>query len=1039
MYRSPVLTASSRRAGAAFIDFQKTTAATRHLATVQDSIATSIPSDPPSVYVSSSARKSRRPPVRSQIRDSLRTWGAQNDRIKAQDVPDTIPHEGKITRLPNALFVNDVDESFQDEAESELDAFEDGAAYAYGDLMRPGTLISYTSTQVNRQYVVYLGDIGQQSLLFLEDGRFAVEKMTQKRATFSRMRYMAVPDFLTPAEVNALIAHMPKQDVMRSLGEGLPSSFVDVTGSLPDHVCVPMRDKVKAWSDEVDAFSRDHKTQLDQLYHTLALPHKWRRIHLADLPPLALGRTFDSMTDAAKMSLISHCSQAHPLFVTVQVASSVDYLLGPKKLDDSINTVFEWARLYQEAAAQAAVGKDVSKLLKDNPLSSFIDKARRIILRSRKIRPPTEFGVLGSSLGVDDSSGLEKVPSGDTFTADDQKIIAYLQDVGVRRPMGANRLSQASLIVRAVGAYPGLELKGNVVRMLLQEIGVLNPWERFLDLSLPVLGGPATEELDGLTDLALQSLSRDDVPLSVALPDTMSHMRKDWGSLQAFCIDSTITRNVEDAISIEPANSQPGAYWIHVHLAHMTALLHPDHPITQLARKRGSAFYSNTGGMTSHTMVPSALIDHCSLRPDARVLTVSTLIDDEGIVHEIKVAPATIRNVVTLDADSVRHVMSDEMDEEAVLVVGNVSLSRHLQTASDENIEVVNRHLPSLKLMQRLFAARLDRRQKEVKTPANVSRPTGAVNIRTDCSAPPRTLEEIESYHWKGDPGVTVRADLRVKLTAKYHQRRAWDVVTQAMRIASESLAKWLVDRNIPAVFIGNDVGPAFSIEKANNHGLNEMISWPPISRTSTRRPLVLQNIQQYVACTSPMRKFIDTITLLQVDSYLKAQAQGLIHQDAAVQDESILAFSKTEIDQHLARDVAPMDMLQKFGKQQDEDWLYQALFRAFHLKQADLPKVMEVLIDTPRCRDAQGKLSNAMGRMLPWGGEVELEPTVQGFENTAKHHSFVPVELVRVDPVGHRILARAVGVPTEEQQYLDPIICCKQSDTGKLEDPHPK
>jgi hypothetical protein len=99
----------------------------------------------------------------------------------------------------------------------------------------------------------------------------------------------------------------------------------------------------------------------------------------------------------------------------------------------------------------------------------------------------------------------------------------------------SNLYGVASTILRATGRYDDLQLGPAIGWVFLQELGVIPPWENIVQSDLRL---PMTIQEEGPE---ISSSTRSDV---------LNGMRKDWGSLPVYCIDSIDTQDIDDGLSV---------------------------------------------------------------------------------------------------------------------------------------------------------------------------------------------------------------------------------------------------------------------------------------------------------------------------------------------------------------------------------------------------------------------------------------------------------------------------------------------------------
>jgi exoribonuclease II len=126
-------------------------------------------------------------------------------------------------------------------------------------------------------------------------------------------------------------------------------------------------------------------------------------------------------------------------------------------------------------------------------------------------------------------------------------------------------------------------------------------------------------------------------------------MRRDLRSLSAFTIDSALTRDHDDALSIEIL--EDGTFRIGVHIADVAEFIEPGDVLDREAESRASSIYLPDSRVT---MLPSVLSEGwCSLKAGEDRFAVSFLLslDSAGTVqdHEITLSVVNIREQMTYE------------------------------------------------------------------------------------------------------------------------------------------------------------------------------------------------------------------------------------------------------------------------------------------------------------------------------------------------------------------------------------------------------
>ncbi|KAF9511836.1 hypothetical protein BS47DRAFT_1134708 [Hydnum rufescens UP504] len=175
------------------------------------------------------------------------------------------------------------------------------------------------------------------------------------------------------------------------------------------------------------------------------------------------------------------------------------------------------------------------------------------------------------------------------------------------------------------------------------------------------LGPPGTSPMEILAESRSEKILELSVPVQVGdshltLIDGLDSIRHDFGQTPAFAIDDFDAKELDDAISIEPIPAS-NSYWVHVHVADPSSIIHPRDEIARIAEHRGvtAYFVERTWPMLPQTMTEALFsLGSTSLKTLAQpVLTFSYEVDEQGCIVQSKIRPALVRNVISLRYDDV--------------------------------------------------------------------------------------------------------------------------------------------------------------------------------------------------------------------------------------------------------------------------------------------------------------------------------------------------------------------------------------------------
>jgi hypothetical protein len=966
----------------------------------------------------------------SLIRKQLRSWSEQQARRQAEQSASggrTVGAQND-QKLTNSLFLGK-NYSYEEDEEGELvdeDVFHDKK---YN--LEPGDAIELLSVvkggSKNTILSIYIRPLGTQDLFLGEDGRWiAVSEV--------RPKSLPIYGFVDPAMLECLNPFLPEKALNRPSENHGMIEDISTFGEIPSDIVAPFTKQLANLREEVLGFRREHISVMERVHELLAHEDRFVVKTIDDVSKELFGKPFSQLSRGGHIAFF-HALELDPLGCQICKRSDNSFrlILTPKRLVRKFEDVRAWTREYQEVAAKAALGKDVSSSLVHNPLKAFIDKARRIIIRSRKIRSPTTVGNLGPSTlqksGLPDGEGIIAISeTGETFDESDQMIIEFIWNTYLRTPrvmFNSAAQSIASQILRAIGAYPSLRLEQKTARLLLQELGVLAPWSEIADddVVLPIPGrrnGYEANQLYQQSEQLVRELNIHSRPRVLPMADSMAHLRRESKATEiVYCIDRSSSEILDDAFSIEECDDIPGAHWLHVHITHPSAFIERDHLFAKRAAHFSSSLYTSR---QSYPMFPHDLAVVLSLKPDSPCLTLSTLILSTGEVKEVKMTPGKIKEMVKLHPNAVDKVLGRRDPEMASLTIGG----RHDETfeVSEYRVARAAQHLDVLNKAQQICKARLERRLMEVPEPLDMVYTDRNFDVWVSFAEDTNKFDRSQSRHFIGDPIIHVTSARHAKSDTASRRYLVDSLVTQLMSVASEMAGLWCRQREIPAIYQGSLTKPGFPPSKLSSLERHEKRVEPRHQLSSTPLPHVLINCNQYMRFTSPLRRYSDLIGLWQIDAYLRQEGKSptrIIGYDNTEE----LPFSKVQLVEYIAENAQTMKDLDRLMIRSKRHWTYQAFFRAFHFKEATLPEVWDLLIERSSNFTGPTKVddSGLRGRLIPFSiNELRVLKSEEGYEKTAMVGQYLPVKIELVDVELPTIFVKAVGHPSDKPTTTQPI-----------------
>ncbi|KPI35428.1 Mitochondrial protein cyt-4 [Cyphellophora attinorum] len=993
-----------------------------------------------------------------EVRQHLQGWFKRHleevkSQVEVQSDDGKVAEHGKIKHLPDSLFMNEPEAERNDgEDQSAIDQYDDLTQGLPRNRFEPGDLLLGQFNGARRIATVYLGKCESQEQYFMSTGRWAQAKTNHHNSD-------VIKGWASEEEMAPIRALLPKKQIVRRNDNGIPVGVSFISNlEHSNNVEKPLLRRLQLLEEQIVEFRRKFHPLLDDAYERLAQENEFVTLQFSDFARQLLGDDADRLGDAARLCI---CRTAIQNPTKTFIFSSFDQsvlqvLMGPKSAVRRFEKVVQWTREYQELAAVAVRGESISARMVNSPIYMFMQKARKIIKKSRAIRQPTIIGCIGPTGGnvrgprVNGEGGSDKDgtvslrPSGEVFSDSDKAILEFIWDTHIRLPANLNRTkhhSVSTVILRAIGAYPHMVLEDKIGRLVLQEMGAMAPWAGAADdnLLFPIPGRKAAHKTNQLlesAEAALEKLPKQPASGHPQLQDTMADLREDLGSMEVFCIDDAGTTLVDDGVSLEECIDRPNCWWIHTHVAHPAASFDARSEYGRLARNQQSSWYTTNA---VYPMIPDVLGESLNLEPGAAALTTSILLSEEGQILDTKMRLTRVHNVVTLTHAAVDHVVGIERPSNVSLIVGS-DLDMQPSSGPDqhqEHIDQARRHEKTLKKMRSLLTARINAREREVLEPLNLPMKSLA---KSDIEV--SFLEEYEStrlhqsIHYEGDPTIVVKAPVSTveDLVPADMFRTQASLVTNLMILTCESAGKWMGDRGIPAIYTGALCDPSFPVGELNkiaatmrkNKGKGADAAFfigPRAAERDVPVPHTGLSVGAYARVTSPLRRFEDLLNQWNIGAYLRAVANGHIADGQLLDEENQQPYPvpRSEVRDIIARDRWIINEGAYQAKKAQQHWIFHALFRAFHFREAQLPQIFDMrvssIIQAPKV--AHKDKTGLWGELRPFGIGALVLSSAEGFEKQAKLSSFLPVQIETVDVAAFMVLVRPVGPPTDTPQHV--------------------
>ncbi|KAF9223732.1 RNB-domain-containing protein [Gyrodon lividus] len=429
----------------------------------------------------------------------------------------------------------------------------------------------------------------------------------------------------------------------------------------------------------------------------------------------------------------------------------------------------------------------------DPTIDAFVAKARSIMTANKKRRldswnePPTQ-----------------EIAMDVHYTPEDRLIIDVLQHA-LRRHRDI-RIDPYSLVVTTILKKMEVAevVDGGVLHQVLIDLGHLAPWDdlvsRRRELDLDQTPPDESPKVIAENQIVHKNLTRiatvtaqNDTPLGPEdfYPrDPVEHLRHDFGNLPVYVVDDVGAEELDDGLSVEPIPSEPGAAWIHVHIADPTAVIPPAHIFAQKARQMGfTAYFAHrTWPMLPVSLTQSGLSlgVNSQLGQPEHVLTFSFKMDSTGNMADYKVRAGLIHNVITVDYDSVDHLLGSTRKYEAFRPF---DLEHHASSPPVTTLSA--EHVNNLRLITETIS-RHKQRNLDSSNYFYSSLPKARITI-TPKPLIGTPIHSLVPFHFRGSPSLTYEV-----VGQQMQDSGSRMVISECMKAACRVASRWSFDNNVP-------------------------------------------------------------------------------------------------------------------------------------------------------------------------------------------------------------------------------------------------
>ncbi|KAJ4991237.1 mitochondrial protein cyt-4 [Stagonosporopsis vannaccii] len=900
------------------------------------------------------------------IRDHLEKWQVQYGGPSEETLSAFEKHPAngeilnRISKVSGASAVDDQSEGDRWFA-GEDDDGED--LITIGLFLKPGDVVEFSQAGHEPILAVFVQQFDNDSQFYTINGKWAHSNLAQIS--------FAIPSCVDPALLQPLIPFLPTDP-----DKANPKGEVHV----PPEVAAPVQQLLDKLAEEAEGVYRKNAPVLDTAYAVLADSSRTRMMTLAQIAKALLARGNTAWTPSSSDLLAVRKALNHNTFRFRSDQRSHRltnvFAIRPKNDVKVVETVHEWIREYFEYRAKAASDMNKADAMRTQGTTNiiqFLEKARRLVAKSRKNRDPASGGLgPNKSQAANASSSISRAVMDEVFTKSDQEIITFLQAWVLNNQfqnMGGLHSACADLVAATECYKSGTiqhpadeESQSDLIRratglVFLQEIGVVTPYENrsIYDEQLMLPTVRLSRNLDLLNEKA--SFLR----ITPDFRDSMADLRRDWGSTNVYCIDDVGAQEIDDGISIERVKGVSSEFWIHVHIANPTAFFDKTHTLSGLAAHMTQTVYTPE---RTFPMLPKwATDDYFSLQPNRPVITFSSRVDRHGNVVETNISHGVIRNPIFITPSELASSLGEKSEGESRRLVVGGKVDNTTQSRIPPKIN------PSqVKELQDLYAlAKALSRKRQERGGISMFNSSPRVRVLESNLKPGLTWHAPSVNRARfitGDPIIEI-----TKAAPKGFLRfdmDATNIVEEIMILGCSTAASWCRERGIPVVFRGSIAPPntnrAPSEELRHNIMTNyfEKHQKPPlrlitqymeslgraIAHTSPLPHRVI-GVPGYVRVTSPLRRFSDMVAHWQIEAAIRFEAKtGKKYNAAELSSQrGRLPFSLRQIQESIITLSPREKLIAATQRNAVNHWVSQAFLRALHYGEAELPTTFKCWI----------------------------------------------------------------------------------------------
>ncbi|KAL8795854.1 MAG: hypothetical protein Q9195_001734 [Heterodermia aff. obscurata] len=762
----------------------------------------------------------------------------------------------------------------------------------------------------------------------------------------------AVQGVIPSNELASAMPHFPIDMDMNEAGKPRIENQVVI----PRDVASPLIDRMVSLTSLADECYRNNAYRLDHIWEIIRVTKESKVFSLEEIAIEVFQQPSMSTISTAMLWCLNRKLLSDERFLKDPInhrKAPRFTLLSQEPYDDRL-TVMKWIRDYQEGQALDTIASIIGETdhekdsRRSNALYNFVRKAQTVVGKSREVRSLTPTGHLGPSKVQSSPVGVLPPPETEYpqhFNKDEMKILRCLIDwvLTWKLPTYSNCNILGPAVLRATGLYDGFQFGQATGFLFLKELGVITPWEskaiHYYNFPMPGLG----------VDAALDEMQKLANPSDLVLKDSMEDLRKDWGDMPVFCIDSLGTNDLDDGLSVEAVDDVSS--WVHIHVANPSAFIDKDSAIAKYAARLSSSVYLIE---SVYSMLESdKLRKHCSLAPGCPSITFSARVSFSGDILETKITHGILHNVKKISPETVnRYIYAESNSSEKVQII---TVGGEWPAKAEEKDQILtDSEIKALSKLRELGSARRRKRSDALMFLVDSSDPEVDLGKR-------HPSYDIHSLGRRivGDPLIAMQLEPYGNIKRAGLVTNAHELVSDLMILAGEVAAKWSAERGLPIAYCGTlqDLKAerkAFESDvmrpAINEHGYvarQHINHYMLLNGRSVFSPVPIEHgfldLPMYCKTTSPLRRWGDLFTHWQIDAAVRYEANTKRSLVGNTSDH-FLPFSYTAS----AEALKDYDLLarrcNKLQRQSRWHWIIQWFYRAYY-HEASLPKILTAFV----------------------------------------------------------------------------------------------